>query len=275
MKFNPTKPHLKIFFLSLWLIFTSAMVIWWWVHAITDFKVARESLEATLKHERMIMWEGTAFLIAIFIAGYFLWSFIKQDILRHNQLKIFFSNFSHDIKTSITRLRLQSEVLQDQKEFASNEKLKQLIRDISRLDLQLENSLYISQENNYQVYLEKVSLSDLIQHIKGDFSEIEIHLAKDAQILADRRLFLCVLRNVINNAVVHGAATEIRISVNVTSELIELLIQDNGSGAKPDSKGFGIGIEICKQLLVKMHGHFNVPTTSPQFSVAIQIPGAA
>lgn len=263
MKIKPAKPHLKLFFLSLWLIFTSAMVIWWWVHAITDF------------NKRMIMWEGTAFLTAIFIAGYFLWKLINQDIVRHNQLKIFFSNFSHDIKTSITRLRLQSEVLQDQKEFASDEKLKQLIRDISRLDLQLENSLYISQENNYQIYLEKVLLSDLIQNIKSDFSEIEIYLGKDAQILADRRLFLCVLRNIINNSVMHGAATEIRINVNLNSAGVELLINDNGQVPKTASKGHGIGLDICKQLLLRMHGKFDVPSTAPHFRVAIQIPGSA
>lgn len=271
-----TNPHFKLFFLTLWLTFTSAMVIWWWFHAITDFKTTTESAEAALKHERMIMWEGSAFLIAIFVAAYSLWIFIKRDVLRHNQLKIFFSNFSHDIKTSITRLRLQSEVLQDQKEFAGNDKLIQLVRDISRLDLQLENSLYISQENNYQVYPEKVLLSELIQNIKNDFSEIEISLTKNATILADRRLFLCVLRNIISNSVMHGAASEIKFAVNILADSVELQIHDNGIGS-PDSgvKGFGIGNEICRQLMQKMHGQFNVTSTSPKYSVTIRIPGAA
>lgn len=269
-------PHFKLFILTLWLTFTSAMVIWWWVHAITDFKTATDSAEVALKHERMIMWEGSAFLIAIFVAAYSLWIFIQRDVLRHNQLKMFFSNFSHDIKTSITRLRLQSEVLQDQQPFAGNDKLIQLIRDISRLDLQLENSLYISQENNYQVYPEKVLLSDLIQNIKNDFSEIEISLTKNATILADRRLFLCVLRNIISNSVMHGAATEIKFAVNVLPDFVELGIHDNGAGAAASgAKGFGIGNDICRQLLQKMHGQFIVTSTSPQYSVAIRIPGAA
>lgn len=269
-------PHFKLFFLTLWLTFTSGMVIWWWVHALTDFKSATESAEEALKHERMIMWEGSAFLFAIFVAAYSLWIFIQRDVLRHNQLKLFFSNFSHDIKTSITRLRLQSEVLLDQQEFAGNDKLMLLIRDISRLDLQLENSLYISQENNYQVYPEKVLLSELIQNIKNDFSEIEISLKKNATILADRRLFLCVLRNIISNSVVHGAASEIRIAVNTLPEFIELGINDNGMGATATgAKGFGIGNIICRQLLHKMGGQFTITSTSPQYSVMIRIPGAA
>lgn len=269
-------PHFKLLILTLWLTFTSAMVIWWWVHAITDFRSATESAEAALKHERMIMWEGSAFLIAIFVAAYSLWIFIKRDVLRHNQLKMFFSNFSHDIKTSITRLRLQSEVLQDQKEFSGNDKLNQLIRDISRLDLQLENSLYISQENNYQVYPEKVLLSELIQTIKNDFSEIDISLTKNATILADRRLFLCVLRNIISNSVMHGAATEIKFTVNDLPDFVEIQIHDNGVGsAESGVKGFGIGNQICSQLLQRMRGQFSVTSTSPQYSVRIRIPGAA
>ena len=269
-------PHFRLFFLTLWLAFTSAMVIWWWVHALTGFKSATESAETAIKYERMIMWEGSAFLFAIFVAAYSLWIFIQRDVLRHNQLKMFFSNFSHDIKTSITRLRLQSEVLQDQQEFAGSDRLIQLIRDISRLDLQLENSLYISQENNYQIYPEKVLLSDLIQNIKSDFSEIEISLKKNTTILADRRLFLCVLRNVISNSVMHGAATEIKISVEVLPEFIELGINDNGVGATAAGvKGFGIGNEICRQLLLKMGGQFTITSTSPHYSVMIRIPGAA
>lgn len=269
-------PHFKLFFLTLWLTFTSAMVIWWWVHALTDFKSTIESAEAALKHERMIMWEGSAFLFAIFVAAYSLWIFIQRDVLRHNQLKMFFSNFSHDIKTSITRLRLQSEVLQDQQEFAGSDKLIQLIRDISRLDLQLENSLYISQENNYQIYPEKVLLSDLIQNIKSDFSEIEISLKKNTTIMADRRLFLCVLRNVISNSVMHGAATEIKITVNELPEFIELGINDNGVGGAPTgAKGFGIGNDICRQLLQRMGGQFTVTSTSPAYRVTIKIPVAA
>lgn len=275
IKIKPTNPQLKLFFLSLWLLFTSAMVIWWWVHAISDFNTGFENIEATLKHKRMIMWEGSAFLTAIFIAAYFLWIFIKQDILRHNQLKVFFSNFSHDIKTSITRLRLQSEVLQDQPEYAADEKLRQLVRDISRLDLQLENSLYISQEQNFQVYPEKVLLSELIRTIKNDFQEIEISLSKNAEVVADRRLFLCVLRNIINNSVVHGAATEIRISVEPEDEFVNLQILDNGKGGGHSSKGFGIGLDICKQLLWRMKGRFTVTSTAPRFSVTIQIPAAA
>lgn len=275
MKNNQTNNYLKLFFLSLWILFTSAMVIWWWIHALSDNNSSLDNALLILKHERMLMWEGFAFLAAILIAGFYLWKFINDDIVRHNQLKVFFSNFSHDIKTSITRLRLQSEVIQDQKNYAGDEKLKQLIRDILRLDLQLENSLYIAQENDYQIFSEKVLLSYLIQNIKSDFPEIEIYLEKDVVIEVDKRLFICVLRNLINNSVVHGAATEIRFNVNILPAKVELTIKDNGNSSESSSKGHGLGLNLCTQLINKMNGEFKVLQSQPQFSVEIKIPGSS
>lgn len=264
----PTNYQLKLFFLGFWILFTSAMVVWWWFYSV--------SAPQTLNHNRMMMWEGLTFLAAIFIAGFFLYKFIQQEVQRHNQLKIFFSNFSHDIKTSITRLRLQSEVLQEERIYSSDEKLKQLVEDISRLDLQLENSLYIAQEEDYQLFVEQVKLSDLIQNVKNDFSEIDIFVERDAQILVDRRLFNCVLRNVINNSVVHGLSTQIKVRVELKNSHCDLVISDNGQGEKPKSpgQGHGLGLRLCQQLLEKMDGHFTVKQSTPHYVVALTVPAA-
>jgi signal transduction histidine kinase len=196
---------------------------------------------------------------------------MRQDIIRHNQLKVFFSNFSHDIKTSITRLRLQSEVLQEEKAYLNDGKLKQLLEDIARLDLQLENSLYVAQENDYAMFAEKMQLSELIQSIKSDFSEIDIYLEKDIELCVDKRLFVSVLRNLINNAVVHGQATEVRFKVNRTDHHCQLEVSDNGRGEGQNSKGFGIGLNLCRQLIEKMQGQFKVLSTRP-FVVSLWIP---
>ena len=270
-----TTYQLKLFFVGFWIFFTSAMVVWWWFYGLNESSLTFSTPQLALKHHRMMLWEGLSFLALIFMAGFYLWKFIRQDIIRHNQLRVFFSNFSHDIKTSITRLRLQSEVLQEEKSYANDEKLKQLLEDISRLDLQLENSLYIAQENDYQIFLEKVALSEMIQNIKGDFSEIDIHLEKDILINVDKRLFLCVLRNIINNSVVHGLSSEIKIKVAQKNSHCELLISDNGQGAKPNLKGHGLGLNLCRQLIEKMGGRFTVVQTNPCFVVSLSVPVAA
>lgn len=263
--------QLKMFFLGFWILFTSAMVVWWWFYGLSENSLMFGSPELHMKHNRMMMWEGLTFLSAIFTGGFFLWKFMRQDIIRHNQLKIFFSNFSHDIKTSITRLRLQSEVLQEESSHSHDGKLKQLLADIARLDLQLENSLYIAQENDYQTFLEKINLSSLIQEIKSDFSEIDIFLDKDILLCVDKRLFMCVLRNVINNSVVHGQATQVKFKVMRTNSHCEMEVTDNGLGGKANSKGHGLGLSLCQQLIEKMQGEFIVIKTNP-FVVSLSIP---
>ena len=274
MNKNKTNHQLKMLILGAWILFTSTMVIWWWIHGLNDAVLKVDNAQSVLKQERMLLWEGTAFLTAILLAGFSLWKLIKQDLARHNQLKMFFGNFSHDIKTSITRLRLQSEVLQDEKAYVNDEKLKQLIQDISRLDLQLENSLYIAQENDYQVFIEQIQLSGLIQNIKVDFPEVDIYLEKDILIQVDKRLFICVLRNIINNSVVHAMASEIKIKVNLLTPLVELVITDNGEASGANIKGHGLGINLCQQLLNKMNGQFKIILSNPNFVVSIKITGA-
>ena len=274
MNKNKTNHQLKMLILGAWILFTSTMVIWWWIHGLNDAVLKVDNAQSVLKQERMLLWEGTAFLTAILLAGFSLWKLIKQDLARHNQLKMFFGNFSHNIKTSITRLRLQSEVLQDEKAYVNDEKLKQLIQDISRLDLQLENSLYIAQENDYQVFIEQIQLSGLIQNIKVDFPEVDIYLEKDILIQVDKRLFICVLRNIINNSVVHAMASEIKIKVNLLTPLVELVITDNGEASGANIKGHGLGINLCQQLLNKMNGQFKILLSNPNFVVSIKVPGA-
>lgn len=269
-KLSPTY-QLKLFFLGFWILFTSAMVVWWWFYGLSENTMLAASPQLQIKHNRMLMWEGLTFLSAIFTGGFFLWKFMRQDIIRHNQLKIFFSNFSHDIKTSITRLRLQSEVLQEEKSHLNDGKLKQLLEDIARLDLQLENSLYVAQENDYQIFSEKMQLSELIRNIKSDFSEIDIFLEKDTELCVDKRLFMCVLRNIVNNAVVHGQATEVKFKVDRSDQHCELEVSDNGKGEQPNSKGHGLGLNLCAQLLEKMQGEFKVLSTRP-FVVSLWIP---
>lgn len=266
MKKENKSYQLKLFFLALWVVFTSAMVVWWWFYGLS-------SSALDLKHNRMLMWEGLSFLAAILTAGFCLYYFIKQDILRHNKLKVFFSNFSHDIKTSITRLRLQSEVLQDEKIYANDEKFKNLIQDISRLDLQLENSLYIAQEDDYQVFNEKIKVSELIQNIRGDFSEIGLTLEKDCTIEGDKRLFSCVLRNIISNSLIHGHASEIYIKVLIENNFVTLTIGDNGDGTNTNTRGHGIGLNLCHQLVSKMNGSFKIINSGPCFTVSIRIKG--
>ncbi len=272
------KDSLKFFLLALWLLFTSSMVAWWWFYGITQLAHPKK---------QMIMWEGGFFLTAIFLGAGALLIYIKRDQKRHEQLKIFFSTLSHDLKTSIARLRLQSEVLQESPELSSNVRLQKLIQDINRLDLQLENSLLLSQKEETKFLFENLKLSKLVESVRGDWQELEIKLTRDVEIKSDRRALISVFRNFLHNAVLHGKANLVRISVDaVSANRIRLSIVDDGQGFQGDLKklgaellnhrestGNGVGLYLCSQLIQQLGGSLSFKTSAHGFSAFIEMPG--
>lgn len=262
------KPHIKTALAIIWFAFTFSLVGWWWVYFLLKLSPDDASLEQMRDSHRMFAWEGSILLAAILFGGIALVIFTYRDQKRHQRLRFFFSTFSHDIKTSIARLRLQAEVLEEDLNTNSHPVMKRLIQDIQRLDLQLENSLLLANLEGGQLLKEQVSLSDLLSSLRNEFSELTVELEREAKIRGDRRALLSVLRNLLQNSVLHGKSTTVKIRVRQHSEgRIELLLQDDGLGFKgllkklgseilmsQDVRSNGIGLLLTKRLLEKMNG---------------------
>lgn len=260
MVFKILKQHLKTVLAIIWFAFTFSLVTWWWI-----FFLIRTTNTET---QKMFAWEGSILLAAILFGGISLIVFSYRDQRRHKRLLFFFATFSHDIKTSIARLRLQAEVLEEELQGQSHPVLKRLVNDIHRLDLQLENSLQLANLEEGRAHLEDVALTSLIATLRNEFPDISIELEKDAFIRGDRRALISVLRNLFQNSVQHGKASLVRIKTKALSNSrLEIIIQDNGLGIKgstaklgseilvsTDARGNGIGLLITKRLISKMGG---------------------
>ncbi|UYL08705.1 HAMP domain-containing histidine kinase [Bdellovibrio sp. SKB1291214] len=264
---NFIKSHLKTVLAIIWFAFTFALVAWWWVFFLMQLEGARQ--------HRMIAWEGSILLGSILIGGISLIVFTFRDKQRHDRLRFFFSTFSHDIKTSIARLRLQAEVLEEDLQGNSPPVMKRLISDIQRLDLQLENSLLLANLEVSPLLHEEIQLSDLMANLRSEFADLSVELERDAKISGDRRALMSVVRNLLQNSVLHGKATTVRIRVRaLNSSRLEVIFEDDGLGFKgetnklgsallnsKDSRGNGIGLLITKRLMEKMRGDIKFEST--------------
>lgn len=264
---NFLKSHLKTVLAIIWFAFTFALVAWWWVFFLMELEGARQ--------HRMIAWEGSILLGSILIGGISLIVFTFRDKQRHDRLRFFFSTFSHDIKTSIARLRLQAEVLEEDLQGNSPPVMKRLIADIQRLDLQLENSLLLANLEVSPLLHEEIPLSQLLANLRSEFADLSIELERDARIAGDRRALMSVVRNLLQNSVLHGKATTVRIRVrSLNSNRLEVIFEDDGLGFKgqssklgsellnsKDSRGNGIGLLITKRLMEKMRGDIKFEST--------------
>ena len=256
------KSHYKTALAILWLAFTFALVTWWWVYMLQKLGFGQPTAH------KMLIWEGAVLLGALLLGGVALIVFTYRDQKRHERLRFFFSTFSHDIKTSIARLRLQAEVLEEDLQGNSPPVMKRLIADIQRLDLQLENSLLLANVEESPLLHEEISLSALLSSLRIEFSDLSVELEREAKIHGDRRGFMSVVRNLLQNSVLHGKATTVRIKVKAISDSrLELSFEDDGLGFKgeshklgsallnsKDSRGNGIGLLLTKRLMQKMRG---------------------
>lgn len=273
----------KSAFVLLWILFTTSMIGWWWFYGIEQISMPLESLDLD-KRRRMLFWEGSFFLLAQVLGGIMMFYLMKREETKHKSIRNFFAGFSHDLKTSISRLRLQSEVLSEDEKFKNNKQIVRLVKSINQLDLQLENSLWMSQLESIKTLKENFPISKLISGIKNEFQEITIELNKDQNLETDYRALHFVFRNLIQNSLIHGGSSRITIKIDETGSQKLITMVDDGIGVQEklsvsdvihfrfnEKKTSGIGLYLCSEIVRKLNGRLEFFTPSQGFGVKIYL----
>jgi signal transduction histidine kinase len=276
-----------------WMAFTIALASWWLIFGLSQARqlAALEGPEAAqiARVTRMLVLEGVILVGMLIGGGVALLAAIRLEQRRRRDLRSFYMAFTHDLKTSLTSLRLQAEALrEDLPAAADNPNLRRMLKDSVRLQLQLENALALATTDG-AIFIEAIDLRNLIDYLRDDFPEVAIEVAGDGRVRADRRALESVLRNLVQNAVVHGHASRVSLVMNRRASGIEIVISDDGAGASSDlsmaldrpfvrpstTSGSGVGLYVCGRLLSQMHGRIQLRRGAPGFSVAIELPEAA
>lgn len=273
----------KTVFIIVWILFTTSMIGWWWFYGIDQLSVPMDSIEH-LKRRRMLFWEGSFFLVAQLFGGFSMYYFMKKEDLKNQSIRHFFAGFSHDLKTSISRLRLQSDVLLEDEKFKNNKQIGRLIKNINQLDLQLENSLWMSQLESIKTIKESFPISKVISNIKNEFQEVTIELNKDENLTTDFRALHFVFRNIVQNAMMHGGSSRIKIQISAAGSQNLITIVDDGVGVKEklsvadiihfrfnDKKTSGIGLYLCSEIVKKLNGKMEFFNPENGFGIRIYI----
>ena len=132
-----------------WMVFTVALASWWLIFGLSQARQlgALEGPDAAQvgRVARMLVFEGAVLVGMLVAGGVALLVAIRLEQRRRRDLRSFFMAFTHDLKTSLTSLRLQAEALrEDLPEAAANPNLQRMLKDSVRLQLQLENALALT-----------------------------------------------------------------------------------------------------------------------------------
>jgi len=266
------RSRLIIALVALWVIFTVTLAGWWLVFGLRQLDLIKQSnIEAgnqLQRHYQMLMWEGGILIASLIGGGLALFYYARREQRRHAQVEEFFAAFTHDAKTALASLRLQAESLRE--DFAQSEAnplLERLLSDTLRLQLQLENSLFLVNLPRGKFFPQPIRLRDRFEALRMNWPDVNISLTGDAEVMADARALESVMTNLVQNSVIHGHANQVNIDVRHHNGCVRVTVVDNGQGFKGDlsqlgklfvrharSSGSGVGLYIVRQLMRGMDG---------------------
>ncbi len=191
---------------------------------------------------------------------------MRKRIIRHlNQRSEMLSGISHDLRTPLTRMKLQTAFIKDKK---ISEKLTD---DINEMEKMLNEYLQFTSSSHVEKD-ELFSLSDLIEEIIKRYNNQNITQIVPLRVYFSGRknLIKRCINNLIDNAIKYGNKVKIELSKNNNNLFIK--IEDDGPGipekeyenvfkpfykidkGRSDSKSsVGLGLSIASDI-IRSHG---------------------
>ena len=291
------KPHSEKMILILSLL--AAMLLLslglWWLYLISHW-----GSSSVTNIDSMIKWEGGTFVLLISLLWItFLYQYFKER-KRIQMVRDFFATMTHELKTPLSRVCLQAEVVADTAKSVPEENRKRLmdvssrlIEDTRKLENQLDKVIQLARvERGEQLTSEIIELPSLIRncHRKWFGEQLKISFEPSPtsehgfKVWADEFALEIIFRNLFENTFVHGKERNVKISLVDDGKRI-ILNYDDGhffSGEwdkmgslfyKHASKGAGIGLYLIKRLMQQMKGHFKIEN-NPRLSFSLSFVSA-
>ena len=155
---------------------------------------------------------------------------MKRRILKHiSQRTAMLSGISHDLKTPLTRLKLQIELLN------KNQKLNSLKEEVNEMEKMINEYLDFA-SNQYSQPVEKFNIVQLIQNLidKSFKKNIKIKSPKILIFSGRKNLIRRCIANIINNS--QKYAENILITCKKIKKNILINIDDDGPGIADEHK---------------------------------------
>jgi signal transduction histidine kinase len=199
---------------------------------------------------------------------------------------------SHELRSPLTRARLHAELLAD-----SPERLA-LLRDLGQMRDLISDLLEGERLAAGAAVLQREA-TDLNRLVREQLAEgfagrdIRLALAEGLPLLSlDRPRLRLLLRNLLDNALRHGAGGPVELQTRAVEGEIWLTVRDHGPGVdpaqlgrlgepfyRPDAArvraagGVGLGLYLCRLVASSHGGRLQLRNAEPGLSVSLCLPG--
>lgn len=270
-----------------WVVLLLALVSWWaWVLSRQAVRISEleqlAGMTSSVAHDhwertqRMLIWESATFLVLLAGVTFALFRFYWVDTRRARSLQAFFASVTHELKTPLTSIRLQSESIAEQ---GSNKILiDRLLEDTSRLEAQVERTLELARvEGGGRLFEQPLPIETWLQRNVSSlarFKESKMVIKTkvfppDLVLNADPGALQMILRNLVENSVRYSKVSPVEVTLEAQERKGRVLVtySDNGQGFSGNlnqlgqlfyrgegSQGAGVGLYLVQKLMERMSG---------------------
>lgn len=208
----------------------------------------------------------------------------KEKAEKADRLKTqFLANMSHEIRTPLNAIVGFSELISEEEDMEVRKEYSNIIKTNNELLLRLINDvLDISKIESDMITftLSEIELPMVMEEVYSTIClrvpasvKLVLDSCKFVIIRTDKNRFMQILINLLNNAIKYTEQGTIRFGYTIEEKFVKFHISDTGKGIPVEaqerifnrfvqlndsSQGIGLGLAICKGLLLKLGGNISV-----------------